>query len=198
MPEFAISTRNDPSTLHWQYPPAYTAEVIFTGLDENTTYYIFARASEWTNYSGGPVSAGTVVRLADYISSPAVDVSFYDGEVKIWADEGVVPIGAEFEVIAILQPPFPDRIVDKVNEQLPSSTIVAYYEIRLFDKNGDRILDFGDKEITIALKLAPGYENGKGISIYMEDPNQDGKLVKMESKVEDGYIIFNTSWLETY
>ena len=125
---------------------------------------------------------------------PAFYESFIDGEVKIWADAGIVPVGAVFAVIKIMPPP--DDAVEKVKDQIsPSAIIIAYYEVTLKDLGGNVITQLtGD--LTIATKLPVGYESGSGVSVYQEDEN--GKLIEMTSWVEGDYIFYKTTWLETY
>ena len=120
--------------------------------------------------------------------------SFIDEEVKMWADEGVIPDGATFTVNKIMPPPA--DVTEKVSDQLGAGAIIiAYYEITLKDSDGNLITQLNG-EITIGTKLPEGYESGTGVKIYQEDEN--GILVEMESWVEDGYIFYKTIWLEIY
>ena len=120
--------------------------------------------------------------------------SFIEDEVQIWADAGVIPVDATFTVNKIMPPPL--AVTEKVNDQLGAGTIiVAYYEITLQDAEGNSITHLSG-EITISTKLPDGCENGNGVSAYQQDEN--GNLIKMEAWVEDGYIYYKTTWLETY
>lgn len=118
--------------------------------------------------------------------------SFLDGNVKIWAGAGVVPDGAVFNVKRVMPPP--TAVTERTNEQLPGSTIIDYHEIALaLDSNFITQLS---GNLTIASKLPVGYESGTGVNIYQEDAS--GTHVKMTSWVEDGYVYYETDWLETY
>jgi len=55
MAEYAITTTNTVPTNGWQI------ETTFAGLTENTTYWIFARSKENSNFAAGTVSAGLQV-----------------------------------------------------------------------------------------------------------------------------------------
>jgi len=141
-----------------------------------------------------------VTVIATYKPTPAFDEHFTNidpegkGEAIIRADAGILPDGSTFEVKYIMPPP--PEVDEKAKDQLGASTvIIAYYEIRLFDSDGNQIYQL-DGEITIGTKLPDGYENGTGVSIHMEDA--DGILVKMTSWVEDGFIFIKTDWLERY
>ena len=115
-----------------------------------------------------------------------------DGELRIWADAGIVPVGAVFEVERFMPPP--KSAEDKVNDQLGGGTIIDYWEIRL-KLSGEYITEL-DGYLTIATKLPEGYESGAGVTVYME--NSKGELIKMDTWVDGGFIFLRTNWLETY
>ena len=142
--------------------------------------------------SQGTVNSNAVTLTVHELNGE--ELSFLDDEVKIWAEEGIIPEGAEFGVLKIMPPP--PEVVEKVNDQLGKGTvIIAYYEVTLLDEDGNLITTLNG-EITIGSKLPEGYESGKGVSVYQEDEN--GILIKMESWVADGYIYYKTDWLEIY
>ena len=119
---------------------------------------------------------------------------FIEGEVLIEISANAIPENAEFAVAKIVPPPA--EIVEKVKDTYgESSEVLAYYEIRLFDENGDRIYKL-DSEITIKSILPEKYQTGYIIKISQED--DDGNLVEMESWREGEYICYNTDWLEKY
>ncbi len=76
-----------------------------------------------------------------------------------------------------------------------SSEVLAYYEIRLSDTNGEWIIHL-DGEITIKTKMPEQYIGCNCVRILQED--ETGKLVTMESWWEDEYLCYKTDWLEIY
>lgn len=121
-------------------------------------------------------------------------LTYLDGEVLIEVPSNAVPEDFEITVDKIVPPPA--EIVEKVKDTYgESSEVLAYYEIRLFDENGDRIYKL-DSEITIKSILPEKYQTGYIIKISQED--DDGNLVEMESWREGEYICYNTDWLEKY
>ena len=63
--EYGINTIDEVPT-DWQN------ELIFTGLDENTTYYIFARAKENTTHSAGEPSVSVEVKTKETAEPPVI------------------------------------------------------------------------------------------------------------------------------
>ena len=122
------------------------------------------------------------------------EVAFLDGEVLIDIPANAIPENAEFTVAKIVPPPA--EIVEKVKDTYgESSEVLAYYEIRLFDENGDRIYKL-DSEITIKSILPEKYQTGYVIKINQVDDG--GNLVEMESWREGEFICYKTDWLEKY
>ena len=74
--EYAISTENnaDPSTLTWQ------DGTMFTGLTRDTTYYVYTRSAENSNYNAGvvQVSAGIKTDEKERITDTADILDFID------------------------------------------------------------------------------------------------------------------------
>ena len=121
-------------------------------------------------------------------------LTYLGREVLIEVPSNAVPEDFEITVDKIVPPPA--EIVEKVKDTYgESSEVLAYYEIRLFDENGDRIYKL-DSEITIKSILPEKYQTGYIIKISQED--DDGNLVEMESWREGEYICYNTDWLEKY
>lgn len=119
---------------------------------------------------------------------------FIDGEIIIEAPAGAIPEGALFDVQKIVPPPA--EVVEKVKEQMgDSSEVLAYYEIRLSDMNGELIIRLDD-EITIKTKMPEQYTGSNCVRILQED--ETGKLITMESWWENDYLCYKTDWLEIY
>lgn len=122
------------------------------------------------------------------------DLSFLDGEIIISAAEGVVQNDETFDVKKIMPPP--EETVAKIKDQYgQSSTVLSYYEIRLKAIDGTLITKL-DGDITVCIKLPEDFENDIEPRILQEDSN--GKLIEMNSWIENGYICYKTDWLETY
>jgi len=67
--EYAISTSNTPPVSGWQ------SGLTFNGLTQNTTYYIFARSQENTNYYAGSFSPALQVKtmnIGAIVSAPTI------------------------------------------------------------------------------------------------------------------------------
>ena len=168
------------------YTPTYTYAVTSGGTSVGTATVTVTGTG---NFIGTATGTFTVLKA----DGEPFYASFFDDEVKIWADGGVIPDDAIFKVVKIMPPP--PEVTEKVNDQVSeTAVIIAYYEITL-EKNGNLITKLSG-EITIATKLPPGYESGNGVSVYQQDAS--GTLVKMNTWVEDGYIFYKTNWLETY
>jgi len=76
--EYAISTENVAPANSWQ------TFITFTGLNENTTYYIFARSKENDNFYVGVVSVSLKVTTDAKTSAPVISVAaLVDGTVGI-------------------------------------------------------------------------------------------------------------------
>ncbi len=122
------------------------------------------------------------------------EYQFLDGEVIIEAPDGAIPDGSLFDVQKIVPPPA--EVVEKVKEQMGSSSeVLAYYEIRLSDTDGTLIIHL-DGEITIKIQMPEQYVGSKCVRILQED--ETGKLIVMESWWEGEYLCFKTDWLEIY
>ncbi len=123
-----------------------------------------------------------------------VELSFLDDEVIIVVPRGAIPEGSEFNVKKIVPPPA--EVVEKVKDQMGSSSeVLAYYEIRLFKTNGTLIIHL-DGAITIKTKMPEQYVGNKCLRILQED--ETGKLIVMESWWEVEYLCYKTDWLEIY
>ncbi len=121
-------------------------------------------------------------------------LTYLDGEVLIEVPSNAV--SGEFEITVDKIVPPPAEIVEKVKDTYgESSEVLAYYEIRLFDENGARIYNLNN-EITIKSKLPEKYQTGYVIKMNQEDDN--GNLVEMQSWREGEYICYKTDWLEKY
>lgn len=122
------------------------------------------------------------------------EYQFIDGEVIVKAPAGAIPEGSLFDVQKIVPPPA--EIVEKVKDQMGSSSeVLAYYEIRLSDTNGTLIIHL-DGDITIKTKMPEQYVGSKCVRILQED--ETGKLIIMESWWENDYLCYKTDWLEIY
>jgi len=133
------------------------------------------------------------IENANWIYAKAVK-TFIDGEVLIDIPTNTIPENAEFAVEKIVPPP--EEIVEKVKDTYgESSEVLAYYEIRLFDENGEQVYNL-DNEITIKTKLPEKYQSGYIIKVCQE--NDNGILIEMESWREGEYICYKTDWLEKY
>lgn len=122
------------------------------------------------------------------------DESFLNGEVSIKSSNNFVSQDVVFDIIKIAPPP--EEAVEKVKEQYgQSSTVLSYYEIRLKAIDGTLITKL-DGDITVCIKLPEDFENDIEPRILQEDSN--GKLIEMNSWIENGYICYKTDWLETY
>jgi len=74
--EYGINTIDEVPT-DWQ------TDLIFTGLEANTTYYIFARAKESNTYSAGEVSASTEAKTSAAAVPPAIiTIELPDGRIN--------------------------------------------------------------------------------------------------------------------
>ncbi|MCQ2455426.1 MAG: cohesin domain-containing protein [Clostridia bacterium] len=121
-------------------------------------------------------------------------LTYLDGEVLIEVPSNVVSGDFEITVDKIVPPPA--EIVEKVKDTYgESSEVLAYYEIRLFDGIGARIYNLNN-EITVKSKLPEKYQTGYVIKINQED--DDGNLVEMQSWREGEFICYKTNWLEKY
>lgn len=121
-------------------------------------------------------------------------LSYLDGEVLIEVPSNAV--SDEFEITVDKIVPPPAEVVEKVKDAYgESSEVLAYYEIRMFDESGDRIYSLNN-EITVKSILPEKYQTGYVIKINQEDDN--GNLVEMQSWREGEYICYKTDWLEKY
>lgn len=119
---------------------------------------------------------------------------FIDGEIIIEAPAGAIPEGSLFSVQKDVPPP--TEVVAKVKAQRgTASEGLAYYEIRLFDMGGERMIHL-DGEITIKMKMPEQYIGRERVRILQEDETE--KLVIMESWWEGEYLCYKTDWLEIY
>ena len=86
--EYGISTSNNATTAVWQ------TELLFTGLNMATNYYIFARIAETANYNVGPASSSiyvttrpsnvlTVTSTAEWTDTLAHIAAFGNGTAEI-------------------------------------------------------------------------------------------------------------------
>jgi len=74
--EYAVSTANNGTGISsWQ---TTTGAVYFTGLNPNTTYYVYARSAENANYTAGPISVSAGIKTYK-ISGAAVSKPSEDG-----------------------------------------------------------------------------------------------------------------------
>ena len=123
-----------------------------------------------------------------------VELSFLDDEVIIVVPNGATPNGSEFDVQKIIPPPA--EVVEKVKQQMGSSSeVIAYYEVRLTAADGTMIIHL-DGEITIKVKMPEQYVGSKCVRILQEDETE--KLIVMESWWEGEYLCYKTNWLEIY
>lgn len=122
------------------------------------------------------------------------EYQFLDGEVIIEAPDGAIPEGSLFDVQKIVPPPA--EVVEKVKDQMGSSSeVLAYYEIRLSDTDGELIIHL-DGEITIKIQMPERYIGSKCVRILQKD--ETGKLITMTSWWEGEYLCYKTDWLEIY
>ena len=142
-------------------------------------------------------SEGKTEITADDVIIPKLVINeykFIDNEVVIEASSDAIPEGAVFDVQKIVPPP--EEVVEKVKDQLgASSTVVAYYEVRLYDADGTLIVHLNN-EITIKTKMPEQYVGNKRVKILQED--ETGKLITMTTWWEGEYICYKTDWLENY
>lgn len=128
------------------------------------------------------------------IGSNETEYSFLDDEVIIVAPSGAIPEESTFDVQKIVPPP--QEIVEKVKNQFGnSSSVLAYYEVRLTTGDGTPIIKLNG-EITIKVKIPQEYLGSKSVQLLQEDEN--GKLVVMTSWWENDYLCYKTDWLEIY
>lgn len=128
------------------------------------------------------------------VGSNETKYSFLDDEVIIVAPSGAIPEESTFDVQKIVPPP--QEIVEKVKNQFGnSSSVLAYYEVRLTTGDGTPIIKLNG-EITIKVKIPQEYLRSKSIQLLQEDEN--GKLVVMTSWWENDYLCYKTDWLEIY
>ena len=107
---------------------------------------------------------------------------------------GAIPEESTFDVQKIVPPP--QEIVEKVKNQFGnSSSVLAYYEVRLTTGDGTPIIKLNG-EITIKVKIPQEYLGSKSVQLLQEDEN--GKLVVMTSWWENDYLCYKTDWLEIY
>lgn len=122
------------------------------------------------------------------------EYSFLDDEVIIVAPSGAIPEESTFDVQKIVPPP--QEIVEKVKNQFGnSSSVLAYYEVRLTTGDGTPIIKLNG-EITIKVKIPQEYLGSKSVQLLQED--ETGKLVVMTSWWENDYLCYKTDWLEIY
>lgn len=160
--------------------------------DGNIEYWICDECGKYFSDSEGnnEISADDIV-IAKLV---VFEYQFIDGEVIIEAPAGAIPEGSMFDVQKIVPPPA--EVVEKVKEQMgTSSEVLAYYEIRLSDAGGTLIIHL-DGEITIKTKMPEQYIGSKCVRILQED--ETGKLIVMESWWENDYLCYKTDWLEIY
>ena len=128
------------------------------------------------------------------VGSNETEYSFLDDEVIIVAPSGAIPEESTFDVQKIVPPP--QEIVEKVKNQFGnSSSVLAYYEVRLTTGDGTPIIKLNG-EITIKVKIPQEYLGSKSVQLLQEDEN--GKLVVMTSWWENDYLCYKTDWLEIY
>lgn len=128
------------------------------------------------------------------IGSNETEYSFLDNEVIIVAPSSAIPEKSTFDVQKIVPPPH--EIVEKVKTQFGnSSSVLAYYEVRLTTGDGTPIINLNG-EITIKIKFPQEYLGSKSVQLLQEDEN--GKLVVMTSWWENDYLCYKTDWLEIY
>lgn len=136
----------------------------------------------------------TETRETPALGPSQIELSFLDNEVIIVVPNDATPDGSVFDVQKIVPPPA--EVVEKVKEQMGSSSeVLAYYEVRLTASDGTSIIHL-DGEITIKVKMPEQYVGSKCVRILQED--ETGKLIVMESWWEGEYLCFNTDWLEIY
>lgn len=160
--------------------------------DGNIEYWICDECGKYFSDSEGhsAISADDVIIAKLTIS----EYQFLDGEVIIEAPEGAIPEGSLFDVQKIVPPPA--EVVEKVKDQMGSaSEVLAYYEIRLSDTDGELIIHL-DGEITIKIQMPEKYVGSKCVKVLQED--ETGKLITMESWWEGEYLCYKTDWLEIY
>lgn len=128
------------------------------------------------------------------VGSNETEYSFLDDEVIIVAPSGAIPEESTFDVQKIVPPP--QEIVEKVKNQFGnSSSVLAYYEVRLTTGDGTPIIKLNG-EITIKVKIPQEYLGSKSVQLLQED--ETGKLVVMTSWWENDYLCYKTDWLEIY
>lgn len=160
--------------------------------DGNIEYWTCDECGKYFSDSEGnnEIAADDVIIAKLTIS----EYQFLDGEVIIEAPEGAIPEGSIFDVQKIVPPPA--EVVEKVKDQMGSSSeVLAYYEIRLSDTDGELIIHL-DGEITIKIQMPEKYVESKCVKVLQED--ETGKLITMVSWWEGEYLCYKTDWLEIY
>ena len=160
--------------------------------DGNIEYWTCDECGKYFSDSEGhnEISADDVIiaklTIAEY--------QFLDGEVIIEAPEGAIPEESLFDVQKIVPPPA--EVVEKVKDQMGSSSeVLAYYEVRLTAADGTMIIHL-DGEITIKIQMPAQYVGNKCVKVLQED--ETGKLITMESWWEGEYLCYKTDCLEIY
>ena len=160
--------------------------------DGNIEYWTCDECSKYFSDAEGnnEISADDII----IAKLTVTEYQFLDGEVIIEAPDGAIPDGSIFDVQKIVPPPA--EIVEKVKDQMGSSSeVLAYYEIRLSDTDGELIIHL-DGEITIRIQMPAQYVGSNCVRILQED--ETGKLIAMTSWWEGEYLCFKTDWLEIY
>ena len=177
------------SSKTYHYGDKVTVPANPTKAADNTYTYAFAG---WDKEVAANCT-GNATYTATYTPT-YINYSFLDDEVIIVVPSGAIPEESTFDVQKIVPPP--QEIVEKVKNQFGnSSSVLAYYEVRLTTGDGTPIIKLNG-EITIKVKIPQEYLGSKSVQLLQEDEN--GKLVVMTSWWENDYLCYKTDWLEIY
>jgi hypothetical protein len=125
------------------------------------------------------------------IKNKDIEYSFLEDEVLICAETGIIPEGANFEVLKIMPPPA-DVTETVENHYGADVTIIGYYEITLKDYSGVLVTQL-DGYLTISIKLPEEYTQSTDLSIcHIDEQNQ---VIELESWIEGERILFKTNQL---
>lgn len=108
--------------------------------------------------------------------------------IKISANEGVIPEGSSFEIKSVTSGENYQKALTSIGN---NGLNLMLFDISLLDDSGNKIQPNGN--VTFKIPVPNGYDNP--IVYYVAN---DGTLTKLESVIEDGYIIFTTNHFSLY